>query len=220
MLLDTLKGKLDRHARNDPALFARLGLGTTDREIEAFRAKRGGLFGVRTGRRYFDWAKRGMLWEPTSEWAFSPNIVTNEGLAYVIDVAFREVADIAPWYAVIYTDSGTPTPAAGDTYAVPAFVEADGGDLDETVRQAWVDGAPSGTTTRSVSGGAVTYTGDASFNAAGAALLGGGTAATTLADTAGGGTLYAASNFGSEVPMTLDATVDVTYSLTAADDGA
>ena len=160
------------------------------------------------------------LWEPTSDWAFGHNIVTNEGLAYVVDVAFREVADIAPWYCVGYTDAGTYTPAAGDTYATPVHDEFDGADIDETVRQAWVDGTPTGTTTRSVAGSAVTYTGDQSFTAQGAAMKGGGTAATTLQNTAGGGSLLCASDFSSTVAITLDATLDITYTLTAADDGA
>jgi hypothetical protein len=231
MLLDALQRKLDRYSRKDPTLFASLNIGTSAPEIEAWRERKGGVFGVRTGRRWWNAGaatrekgrdgtfRRGKwVWEPTGEWAFSPNIVTNEGLAYVIDVAFREVADIAPWYTVIYTDAGTPSPAAGDTYASPNHTEASGTNLDETVRQAWVDGSPSGTTTRSVAGAAVTYTGDNTFNAAGAAQKGGGTVATTLADTGGGGTMYCASNFGTEVPMTVDATVDVTYTLTATDD--
>lgn len=233
MQLQTLQRKLERYSRLNPALFEKMGLGTSESDIERFRKERGGVFGHRTGRRWFkrnaagavqkvrDGFQRGeWVWEPTSDWAFDNNIVTNEGLAYVVDVAFREVADIAPWYCVVYTDAGSYTPAAGDTYATPVHDEADGADLDETVRQAWVDGTPTGTTTRSVAGAAVTYTGDQSFTAQGAAMKGGGSSPTTLQDTAGGGTLYCASDFSSTVAMTLDATVDVTYTLTAADDGA
>lgn len=227
MKTTALQRKLDHLARINPLRFSRIasgldfggrlkGLGTSALEIETVRAKIGGRFGHRTGRRFFDRGRT--LWEPTSDWAFSPNIVTNEGLAYVIDVAFREVADIAPWYVVLFNTNTTPL--ATHTYASPGYTECDGTDLDETVRQAWVDGSPTGTTTRTVAGSAVTYTGDASFTAYGAALVGGGTAATTLANTAGGGTLYASSLFSSSIAMTLDATVDVTYSLTAADDGA
>ncbi len=243
----TLQRKLDRLATLDPLGFERqargirlIGHGTTKgvagtskAEIEDFRERAGGIFGHRTGRRWFKrnaasvrekvrgaFQRGEWIWEPTSDWAFSHNIVTNEGLAYVIDVAFREVADIAPWYCVGYTNAGTYTPAAGDTYATPNHDECDGADLDETVRQAWVDGTPTGTTTRTVAGTAVTYTGDQSFTMQGAAIKGGGTAATTLQNTAGGGTLYCASDFASTVAMVLDATVDITYSLTAADDGA
>lgn len=218
----------------------RVQLGTTASDIERMREAVGGRFGHRTGRWWLrrnlasglvpklrsakraceDFVRGDWLWEPTSDWAWADNIVVNEGLAYVMDVAFREVTDIAPWYNVIYTDAGTYTPAAGDTYATPNYDEADGADIDETVRQAWVDQSPTGTTTRSVAGAAVTYTGDQSFTAQGASIVGGGTAATTLQDTAGGGTLYCASDFASTVAMTLDATVDVTHTLTGADDGA
>lgn len=221
MKTETLQRMLDRYARRNPALFERMRLGTTLAEIEAYRARIGGVFGHRTGRRYKQdpGFRRGKwLWEPTSDWAFANNIVTNEGLAYVVDVAFREVADIAPWYIVL--SKTNTTPLATHTYASPGYTEADGADLDETVRQAWVDGAPTGTTTRTVAGAAVTYTGDGTFTAYGAGMVGGGTAATTLANTAGGGTLHASSLFGSSVAMVLDATVDVTYSLTAEDDGA
>lgn len=242
----TLQRKLDRMATRDPVAFdeqsrsIKLPGGTTvpgltgvsSGDIETFRQRIGGIFGHRTGRRWFQrnlasarekvrgvFQRGRWLWEPTSDWGFSPNIVTNEGLAYVIDVAFREVADIAPWYCVGYTNAGTYTPAAGDTYAAPNHDECDAADVDEAVRQAWVDGSPTGTTTRSVAGTAVTYTGDQSFTMQGAAMKGGGTAATTLQNTAGGGTLYCASNFSSAVSMVLDSTVDITYTLTATDDG-
>lgn len=218
MKMETLQRKLDWYSRLDPALFERMRLGTTIAEIEAWRHRIGGQFGVRPGKRFFDWKKHTFLWEQTGDWAFSPNIVFNEGLAYVIDTAFREVSDIAPWYIAYFTDDVTP--AAGDSYASPSWTEATGTNIDETVRQAWVDGSPTGTTTRSVAGAAVTYTGDNSHTAFGAIMVGGGSAPTTLGNTAGGGTAHAGSKFASSIGMTLDATIDITYTLTATDDGA
>lgn len=226
---ERLQRKLERLSREDPEKFGRVGKalgfgGGSSDEIERWREKESGWFGNRLGHKWrwkmkVGWSDWRVDW--LGDWAFDHNVHMNEGLAYVVDVAWREVADIAPWYTIIFTDNVTP--AVGDTYASPGWTEADGNDLDETARQAWVDNStPTGTTTRSISNSdsPVEYTGDQSFTAYGACQVGGGTAATTLADSAGGGTVQCGSAFASSKAMTLDLVLQVTYTKTVTDDGA
>lgn len=226
MSIERIQRKLDKYFRRNPASLEFRGPGGAQLpaprgnmilEIESWRHRIGGMFGQRSGVNFFDWAKRGILWEPTSEWAFAHNLVTNQGLEYVIDVGFDNVADIATWQVVYYTNAHTP--AAGNTYAVPGYTEATTTNVDEAVRQDWVEGDGSGTTTHSISNSAspARYTGDNSHSAVGAALVGG---STTIGDTAASPAyLYALSNFSASVSMTVDATLDITYTVSATDDG-
>lgn len=219
MQLTDLQRKLDTYAKLDETKLVRLGVkGSSVLEIEEFRERRGGVFAGRTGTRYKQYNG---LWQHEWDGLIEPvhNLVTNEGLAYVIDVAFDNVADIDTWYVTIGTTNTTPL--STHTYAAPGITEASGANLNETVRQAWVEGASAGTTTRSIDNSAspAIYTGDNSFTAYGAQLKGGGTAPTTLADTAGGGTMYCASLFAASLAMTVDSTIEVTYTVSATDDG-
>jgi hypothetical protein len=53
----------------------------------------------------------------------------------------------------------------------------------------------------------------------GAALVGGGSGATTKGDTAGGGKLWCAAQFASSKNVDSGDTLEITYTLTSADDG-
>jgi hypothetical protein len=155
--------------------------------------------------------------EQTSEHDRVHNIVTNQGLDHFLDVTLSAATQITTWYvAAVKTNTSA---AAGMTYASPTYTEIAGSDVTETVRQAWTDG---GVSSQSVSNSAspATYTADTTVTLYGASQVGGGTAATTIANTAGGGTLHSYALFGSSKAMTATDTIDITVTKTAADDGA
>lgn len=152
--------------------------------------------------------------QATSERELVHNIVTNEGLADVLDVVLDADTQITTWYVTMA--STNTTAAATMTAAVPVFTEIDATDVTETVRQAWSGGSVTGTTTASIDNSAspATYTCDtAGFTAYGAALIGGGTSA--FGNTAG--VLYSYSLFASAKAMSSTDTIDVTYTFTATD---
>ena len=191
-----------------------LGYSDTIQGIEEFRESVSGTFGNRTGTKY----KRDngkLVWEPTSNWEYSDNIVVNQGLDYLLDVALSGGTQIAAADWQITLNKTATSPVAGDTYASRGWTEIAGSDVTETVREEFGDNAVSG---QSISNGtAAQYTANATFTAYGAALLGGGASPNTIGDTAGGGTLYAASDFSTSKALTASDTIDVTYTLTTAD---
>jgi len=208
-----LQKKLDRLAASVPEVLERLGIkGTSENAIEEWREDIGGVFGNRMGVKYRrDDGK--LLWEPTSEWEFSHNIVTNEGLDYVLDATLSNGTAIGTWYvAAVKTDT---TAAASQTYATPVYTEIAGSDVSETVREGFGDNAVS---SQSIANGTVAqYTAATTVTLFGASLVGGGTAASTIANTAGGGTLFAYSKFASSKAMTSSDTIDITYTINASD---
>lgn len=192
-------------------------------EVESLRSAMGHKFGARVGHRVVRRVEhrnrigmRRLELVPLTDWEFAENIVTNEGLDHALDVILSGGTQISAWYvALVKTNT---SPAAGMTYATPTYTEIAGSDVTETLRQAWTDG---GVSSQSVdnSGSPAQYTANGSFTAYGAGLVGGGTAATTIANTAGGGTLWAMALFGSSKSMVATDTIDITYTHTSADDG-
>ena len=193
-------------------------------EIEALRELHSGQFGVTTFRRGSQWdniaadlgareANR-IGREQMTETEFTDNLVTNEGLADVLDVVLDGDSQISTWYL---TMSSSATAAANTmTAAVPVFTEIDATDVTETIRQTWTGGAVTGTTTASIDnvGNEATYTCDtAGFTAESAALIGGGTNA--FGNTAG--VLYSYSQFASAKVLSSTDTIVVTYTFTAVD---
>lgn len=150
------------------------------------------------------------------DWGFSPNIVTNEGLNSILDVGLSGGTQITAW-KVALVKSNT-SAAAGMTYATPVYTEIAGSDVDEASRQAWTDGGVSSQSVDNVGNEAV-YTAAGSFTGYGAAIVGGGSGAATIADAAGGGTLYSYSLFSASKALTASDTITITYTLTSADDG-
>ena len=61
------------------------------------------------------------------------NLVPDEFINHVLDVALSAGTQITAWYLALFSDDHTP--AASDTYATPGFTEADG--YDETTRPQW-----------------------------------------------------------------------------------
>lgn len=191
--------------------------------VEALREKQSGTFGNRHYRRNRNWkdiehtlgyqaALRDGR-DPLTEWEHTRNIVTNEGLAEVLDV-FLKNATWGAWYVTL--SSTNTTEDATMTAATPQFTEIDATDVTETIRETWTGGAITGTTTASVDNSAsvATYTCDvAGFTAYAAALIGGTGGSSALGNT--GGTLYSYSLFASSKTLASTDTLDVTYTFTA-----
>ena len=140
-----------------------------------------------------------------------PNIVTHQGLDAMLDIMFHGSTQITTWYiAPVETDT---TAAATMTYAVPTYTEWDG--YTEAARQAFVEAAAS---SQSITNSAnkATFTSSESKTLYGACLVGGGTDAATMADTAGGGTLFCYSKFSSGKAVENTDTFKVTVTITLA----
>jgi hypothetical protein len=143
-----------------------------------------------------------------------PNLVTNEGKNKMLNVMFHNVTQISTWYLLLIDGSGSPTPAAGDTYAQ---INASNGwdeftSYDEATRQEWTEG--SSTTQNITNASPVVFTISATGDVYGLALVGGGTSASTKSDAAGGGTLWNAAAFNSGTTPVLDNDqLKVTYSV-------
>jgi len=140
------------------------------------------------------------------------NVCTAEGLNALLDIMFHGSTQITTWYVEIF-ESDT-TPADGTTYAVPVYTPSTA--YDEATRPAYVEAAAASKSITNSANKAV-FTISATKTIYGAALLGGGAAATTKADVAGGGTMYCASKFGSAKSCVDDDVINVTITLTAAD---
>ena len=139
------------------------------------------------------------------------NIATNEGLDAILDIMFHASTQITTWYLLL-TDAAE-TAAAGMTYGTPVFSESSA--YTEANRPAWGEGASSSQSMTNAT--AADFTSNATTTFYGAALVGGGTDADTKDDQAGGGTLYAYSEFPSERSVVSGDVVHLTYTLTSAD---
>ena len=141
------------------------------------------------------------------------NLCVNEGLNYLLGAGFSAVTAITAWYVAIYDNNHTP--ASNNTYATPGFTEAT--NYSEATRPAWTEaGVSARSITNSASKASFTFSSAATIY--GAALVGGGTAATTPGDTAGGGKLYNISAFSSGAKgMASSDVLKVTVTLTVQD---
>ena len=127
------------------------------------------------------------------------NLVPNELIDHFLDVVFSGGGQITTWYIALFSNDHAP--AAGDTYALPAFTEATG--YDEAARPAWSEGGVSAQTISNESS-------KASFTMDGTdpTLYGGAlVSVATKGDTAGGGILGPVAQFSQ--PMTGIADDDV-----------
>jgi hypothetical protein len=152
---------------------------------------------------------RYLAWEEENH-----NIVTNEGLDAILDIMFHGSTQITTWYcALVETDT---SPAAGMTYATPTYTESTA--YDEATRPAYNEAASS---SQSITNSAnkATFTISGTKTMYGAAIVGGGSAPTTKGDAAGGGKLFCYSKFTSERSVVDDDVINLTYTLSAADDG-
>jgi len=140
------------------------------------------------------------------------NTCTAEGLNALLDIMFHASTQITTWYVEIF-ESDT-TPADGTTYAVPVYTPSTA--YDEGTRPEYVEAAASSKSITNSANKAV-FTINATKTIYGAALVGGGSAATTKGDTAGGGTLFCASKFAASKSVVDDDVLNVTITITVAD---
>ncbi|MET0039890.1 MAG: hypothetical protein ABW041_07090 [Dehalococcoides mccartyi] len=143
----------------------------------------------------------------------SRNIVTTEGRNRLLDVMFHGTTQISTWYCgLVETDT---TPDAGMTYDVPTFTESTA--YDEAARPAFVEAASSsGSVTNSANKAVFTISGTKTMY--GAALF----SISTKGDHTAGAdnVLYCYSKFTSGRSVVDDDVINLTYTVTAADDGA
>ena len=137
-----------------------------------------------------------------------PNIVVNEGLDYVLNVAYRNQAALANWYIGIF--KGNYTPVAGDTAANIASNSTEASDYDEGTRQAWTIVAPASQQLTNTASKA-TFTINASITAYGAFLI------SDSAKQGTAGTLNSASRFAASRSLVATDELLITYTLTASD---
>jgi hypothetical protein len=142
------------------------------------------------------------------------NMLTLEGRNALLDIGLHGSTQINPWYCLL-VESNT-EPASGMTYATPVFSECTA--YDAATRPAYNEAAASnGSITNSAN--KAQFTMNASKTLYGAALVGGGTAATTKGNTDGGGKLLCYGKFASSQAVQDDYVVSFTYTLGATDDG-
>lgn len=140
------------------------------------------------------------------------NVCTAEGLNKMLDVMFHAATQITTWYIGIF-ESNT-TPADGTTYAVPVWTECSA--YTEAARVAYVEAA-AGSKSITNSASKATFTINDTKTIYGAALFGGGTDPTVISNTAGGGTIFAASKFALSKSLVATDVLLVTCAITLAD---
>jgi len=147
----------------------------------------------------------GLKWEESYE-----NLVVNEGLDHILDVALSGGAQDTSWFVGLL--AATPSPAA--TWTATEIATNDFVNYDEATLQAWTDGGVSGQSVdNSASPAAFTISTNGS-SIGGAYLIG------TNAKATPAGTLYAAGAFtGGNKAADDGDTLQVTATFTSADDG-
>lgn len=142
-----------------------------------------------------------------------PNIVVDEGLNHTLDVTLSAATQLTTWYVGIYKNNYTPV--AGDTASTFAGAGVANEvtattDVDETVRETWVE---AGVTAKSITNSAS----PASYTAAGALAING--AFLISNNTIGGttGTLFAASKFAATRNLIATDVLNITYTINIAD---
>ena len=138
------------------------------------------------------------------------NLITKEGIDYLLNAGVHGDTQISAWYFAPFEDDHTP--AATDTYASPGYTETN--KYSESNRQEWAEGGSSDQSVTNTT--AATITANAAVTIYGAGIVGGGTAADTKQDTAGGGTLLASGKFSSAKSLENGETLDLTYTLNGA----
>jgi len=141
------------------------------------------------------------------------NLVTTEGLDRILNVMFHGETQTATWYCgLIESDTN---PAAGMTYDVPVFTESTA--YDEAARPAYVEAASSsGSMTNSANKAVFTISDTKTIY--GAAIF----SISTKGDHTGGANnvLYNYAKFSSGRAVVDNDVINLTYTLTSADDGA
>jgi hypothetical protein len=131
------------------------------------------------------------------------NYYTNEGAKHMLNVCFHAETQITPWYVVL--SSSNTTAVRTMTYAVPVFTEFNA-DYTEATRPEYTEAAAAETATTAYTTNTASkaeFTCNDTGTIYGAGLVGGGSAASTKGDAAGGGKLF---NFSKFTGVAYDAT--------------
>ena len=142
------------------------------------------------------------------------NAFTNEGLNHILNTVVAGSAAITAWYTIIVETNTAASTAL--TYAVPTFTENT--TYDEALRPAYAE-APASAQSTTNAGTVAVFTCSSTKTIYGAGLVGGGTAGSTKADTAGGGKLLCYALAGTSRAVVDNDVINLTYVITAADDG-
>ena len=135
------------------------------------------------------------------------NLITNEGLDHILDVLLHGTTPVSPWYIGL---KNTGSPAAGDTLASHAGWTENSNYAGD--RKEFVEGAASSQSTDNVGNEASFAINADAQTIAGAFLC---SVATTTT-----GILLCAADFASSKSCDDGDTLEVTYTISAADDGA
>lgn len=142
---------------------------------------------------------------------FFPNVMTDEGLNFLLNVLFKgTVISSSDWYVMIFSDNATPT--SSSTYAVKGVTEYSG--YTEATRPIFQSGTVANKQlTNSANPAEFSIT--ESVTIYGAGLVVGSNAKGNSA--ASGAVLLAAAKFGAAQVLTNGATLRVTANVTAQD---
>ena len=140
------------------------------------------------------------------------NIVTNEGLNYLLNAALANGSQTTSHYIGLFKSDYTPS--SGDTLAAPGFTEAvPVTDYDEAARQIW-DYADGGAASQQITNGSGTGATKATFNLAASNTIFGA----FLCSVASGsvGVLVASSRFSAGRAVVDNDQLVITYTIQAA----
>ncbi len=136
------------------------------------------------------------------------NLITNQGLDAWLNIMLHATTQITTWYCAIVESDTTATAAM--TYAVPVYTESTA--YDEATRPEYVEAASSSQSITNSANKAL-FTFNATKTLYGAALVGGGTGATTKGNTAGGGTLFCYAKADTSRSVIDDDMIALTYTV-------
>lgn len=140
-----------------------------------------------------------------------PNVVTDEGINFMLDVMFHGATQEATWYVSLFESDSTPLVGwTYDLYADSLVTECTA--YDEAARVAFNEAAASG---KSITNSAnkATFTMSATKDVYGAALV----SLNTKSDHTAGDYLFCASRFSSARSVVDDDVLRVTVTITGAD---
>lgn len=142
------------------------------------------------------------------------NVLTAEGLTHMLKVTLAGLTLIDPFYCVLYLDDADP----GDTddYNAPGYTEVNA-QIDEGTRPIYVDVVTNKSCTNAASKAVFTF--NASITVHGAALVGGSNVKGHTVDTPDTHVLLCGGGFTAARAVVDDDVINLTYVVTAADDG-
>lgn len=144
------------------------------------------------------------------------NIITNEGLNRILNTVLNVQTQVNPWYCSIFESDSTPL-AAWTYHAYADSLVTEWTQFDETNRVAYVEAASSAQSTTNSANKAVFTANTGAKTLYGAALV----SVATISDHAEGANnvLLCAGTFTVAQPVIAANVVNLTYTITAADDG-